>query len=99
MMPYLLGLATLPAVAVVGYIAYAAAATLRRWWDEHHPIRLRDSRSRTSNAAALLMAGSVVAIRLPFGIFLAWRSVVPWGGMTQRLRQAMDRLVREEESR
>jgi hypothetical protein len=97
MTTYLLGLATLPAVVLVGYVVVFIGARVVEWWREAFPVRLRDSRSRTSNAAALLTAGSVISIRLPFGIFLAWRSTVPWDGMTVRLRREMDRLVRDEQ--
>ena len=97
MKDYLLGIATIPAVAAIGYGLWLLAAGFKAWFDDAFPVRLRDTRSRTSNAAALLTAGSVIAIRLPFGVFLAWRSITPWGGLTRRLRQAMDRIVLDED--
>lgn len=100
MSTYLLGVATLPAVALVGWLAllglHAATTSWRRW----RPTFIGDEHTRALHAATLATARRILVIRLPGSRLLAWRSNVHPGTDDAAARAyfgIMDALLEESE--
>lgn len=107
MTTYLLGVATLPAVALVGWLTLLAAHAVRESWRRWQPTFIGDEDRRARHAASLAVARRVLVVRLPGGRVVAWRSTIdpsysgdPAAQAYAHVRDALDdagrdRLVRQ----
>jgi hypothetical protein len=77
MSDYLLGLATLPAVALVLWLLLVTLRAIRDSWSRWRPTFIGDEDRRAHHAASLAVARRVLVVHLPGGRIVAWRSLVP----------------------
>lgn len=94
-----LGVATPFILFVVGYAIFYLISLFVRWCREHSRsnIYLHDNQARSLNAAALMYASKVAAVRLPGGVVLVWRSVVPWKDNISQCAADIRKVARESE--
>lgn len=83
---YIRGLLTLPSIGIAYWLLLPIirdVCSLKKRLNRN-PHWLHDEEARQRNAAAILTARRVAAVRLPGSVFLMWRSNVPWHDETVR---------------
>lgn len=73
---FLLGAATVPAIALVVGLVVLVCRLVAERWDRYRPTFIKRKDLRAKHAASIAVARRVLVVRLPGGRFLAWRSNV-----------------------